>query len=486
MVDKIRARFAPSPTGLLHIGNVHTAIFTWLFVRHNGGQFVLRIEDTDRDRSAAEYETMILQDLEWLGLDWDEGVDKGGQFGPYRQTERMDLYKSYAEELVEKGLAYYCFCTPEEVERDRAESAKRGEAPRYSGRCRNLTQEEQGKLLASGRQPVLRFKTPVNQEIVVNDLIRGEIVFKSNDLDDFIIVRSNGMPLYNFAVTIDDLAMKITHIVRADEHISNTPRQILLYQAFGEEPPVFAHVSMLLGPDRAKLSKRHGATSLREYRDRGFLPEAVFNYLATLGWSLPDDRELASIPELVELFDLKKVGRSPAIFDPEKAAWMNGIYLRQMDLNDLVDLALPYFREAGYISEGNEPDRQWLKELLALVRDGISSLGELPGEARLFFEEAVEYNEEARKILAKEGVREVLQEYRDRIPQWVEFSADEVHDLMRKVPQELGVGMGKALRPLRVALTGRVSGPELHRIMSLFGRAKVMERLDYVLTNLLT
>lgn len=486
MVERIRARFAPSPTGLLHIGNVHTALFTWLFVRHHGGEFILRIEDTDRERSTAEYERLILEDLKWLGLDWDEGVDIGGPYGPYRQTERMQIYREYAELLLARGWAYYCYCTPEELAADRARSAALGEPPRYSGRCRNLTAAERAALEAEGRQPVLRFKTPPGEVVVVKDLLRGEISFNTDDLDDFVLVRSNGVPLYNFAVTVDDLTMKITHIVRADEHISNTPRQILIYRALEAEPPEFAHVSMLLGPDRSKLSKRHGATSLREYKEKGYLPEAIFNYLATLGWSLPDDREIADREELIRLFDLSRVSRSPAVFDPEKAAWMNGVYLRQADLTVLTELALPYLREAGLLSEGAPVDLDWLQRVVDIGREGISCLSELPAAVELFFTAQPDYDREALAILAHEGVREILRRFRDSIATWDDFNPEAVREAMKEVPRAMGLGLGKAFKPLRVALTGRVSGPELYQVISLFGRDKVLARLDYVTDHLLT
>ncbi|MBO8126825.1 MAG: glutamate--tRNA ligase [Firmicutes bacterium] len=486
MEGEIRARFAPSPTGLLHIGNVHTAIFTWLFVRHNQGKFILRIEDTDRSRSTQEYEEMLLDDLAWLGLDWDEGVDVGGPYGPYRQTERMELYRHYAQKLLAEGWAYECYCSQEELEAERARAVQEGRAPRYSGRCRKLTDEEREAYRKVGRRPVIRFKTPPGEQIVVKDLIRGEITFNTSDLDDFIIVRSNGMPLYNFAVTIDDLTMKISHIVRADEHISNTPRQLLIYRALGETPPVFAHVSMLLGPDRSKLSKRHGATSLREYREKGYLPDAIFNYLAILGWSLPDDREFATREELIRLFDLTRVSRAPAVFDPEKAAWMNGVYIRQMDLDTLTDLALPFFQKAGQITADRDVDRQWLQGVIDLVRDGVTSLSQLPAAAELFFEAEPSYEEQALAVLQKEGVREVLVEYRERIPQWPSFDPETVATEMKRVPKDLGLSVGKALRPLRAALTGRVSGPELNYIVSLLGKEAVLARLEYVINNLLT
>lgn len=486
MVERVRARFAPSPTGLLHIGNVHTALFTWLFVRHHNGDFVLRIEDTDRERSTDEYEQLILEDLSWLGLDWDEGVDIGGPYAPYRQTERMDIYREYAKLLLDQGWAYQCFCTPEELAADRAESTAQGGPPRYSGRCRNLTEAEREAFIASGRQPVLRFKTPKGEVVVVKDLLRGEISFNTDDLDDFVLVRSNGIPLYNFAVAIDDLTMKITHIVRADEHISNTPRQLLIYQALGAEPPEFAHVSMLLGPDRSKLSKRHGATSLREYKEKGYLPEAIFNYLATLGWSLPDNREIADREEFIRLFDLSRVSRSPAIYDPEKAAWMNGVYLRQANLADLSKLALPYLREAGLISDAEAVDRDWLQRVVDLGREGISCLSELPAAIELFFTSQPEYDQQAVAILSNDGVREILLRFRQSIAEWNDFNPEAIREAMKQVPREMGLGLGKAFKPLRVALTGKASGPELYHIISLFGREKVLARLDFVTENLLT
>ncbi|MBE3575202.1 MAG: glutamate--tRNA ligase, partial [Firmicutes bacterium] len=312
----VRVRFAPSPTGYLHIGNVHTALFSWLFARHNGGRFVLRIEDTDVDRSEARYEAAILDELRWLGLDWDEGVDKGGPYGPYRQSERLELYAQYAQRLLDTGHAYWCYCTREEIEAQRDAALRAGRAPRYNGHCRRLSEAERRRREQAGIKPVLRFRVPdTGGDIVVEDLIRGPIRFSLADLDDFVLVRSNGVPLYNLAVTVDDLTMRITHIIRAEEHLSNTPRQILIYQALGEAPPVFAHVSMLLGPDRTKLSKRHGAASISEFRGQGYLPEAILNYLALLGWTPPGGQEILSVPEIIRQFDLGRVSHSPAVFD---------------------------------------------------------------------------------------------------------------------------------------------------------------------------
>ncbi|NLM95967.1 MAG: glutamate--tRNA ligase, partial [Firmicutes bacterium] len=300
----VRVRFAPSPTGYLHIGNVHTALFNWLFARHFGGQVVLRIEDTDRARSEAHYEGAIVEDLRWLGLDWDEGVDVGGPYGPYRQSERLAIYRDAAQRLLSEGFLYECYCTDEELEEDRQRYLEQGLMPRYSGRCRDLAAGERRRLAAEGRKPALRFKVPAGEEIILQDLVRGEISFATDNIGDFIVLRSNGMPVYNFSVTVDDALMKITHIIRGDEHISNTPRQILLYRALGEEEPQFAHIAMLLGPDRSKLSKRHGAASIDDFRRMGFLPEALVNYLALLGWSSPTGEEILPLPEIKAQFTL--------------------------------------------------------------------------------------------------------------------------------------------------------------------------------------
>lgn len=483
----MRVRFAPSPTGYLHIGNVHTAVFTWLFARHNGGTFVLRSEDTDVDRSRPTFERAILEELRWLGMDWDEGFDVGGPYGPYRQSERLDLYREYSNRLLASGQAYWCFCTRDEVEAMRQAALERGEMPKYSGHCRDMDPGEAVRRIARGEKPVLRFRLPsLPRTIVVDDLIRGPIEFSSDTLDDFVLVRSNGMPLYNFAVTVDDMTMRISHIVRADEHISNTPRQVLLYEAFGLAPPRFAHVSMLLGPDRTKLSKRHGAAAITEFRERGFLPEAIFNYLATLGFSPASGKELLNREELIAEFDLARVSRSAAIFDLEKLKWLNSQYIRRADLDYLTDLALPYLQRRGWLpSSVDEKTRRWVRDLMGVLRGYLDSLEQLPDYAELFFTEDYKTEgEKERRVLEGAEVAEVLRLFLRHIDRLAEFGPESIHDTLHSIPAELGIGLGRAMRPLRVALTGRLTGPELYNVVWLFGRDKCRRRVQKTLDDI--
>jgi nondiscriminating glutamyl-tRNA synthetase len=486
MTDTVRVRFAPSPTGLLHIGNVHTALFTWLFARHEGGRFILRIEDTDIERSTREFEDGILSDLTWLGLDWDEGPDVGGAFGPYRQTERFGVYREYAERLVESGLAYPCFCTREELDASRAKALANGQPPRYDGKCRDLTDAQRERLYAEGRQPVIRFRTPPSRSIVVHDLIRGDIEFQTDDLEDFTIVRPSGVPLYNFAVTVDDLTMRITHIIRADELIANTPRQILLYEALGERPPVFAHVAMLLGPDRSKLSKRHGATSLAEYRESGYLPEAVLNYLATLGWAPTGQDEVMAVEDLVTKFDLTRVSKSAAVFDQDKLKWINGVYLRSADLEHLTEMALPYLKGAGCLPEALSPaEFDWTRNLVSVLRGNLTSLSDIIKESALFFDERVVISDEGQALMHQPHVPGALAAIRAALVAIPEdnFLSETIHEALHQVPATLGLGVGKVLKPVRLALTGRSAGPELANVLWLFGKDKTIARLDGALAS---
>ncbi|MCX6551574.1 MAG: glutamate--tRNA ligase [Acidobacteria bacterium] len=347
----MRLRFAPSPTGLLHVGNARTALFNWLLAQGSGGTFVLRIEDTDVERSTRESERGILEDLRWLGLNWDEGPDVGGAHGPYRQSERLDLYRSYATELIEHGHAYYCFCSVEDLEADRRAALESGRPPKYAGRCRDLPIDRARQRIADGETAVVRFRVPDAREVVFHDVVRGVVQFSTDVIGDPVLVRSDGNPAYNFAVVIDDALMEITHVIRGEDHISNTPRQVLLYEAMGFQPPAFAHLAMVLGPDHTPLSKRHGATSVAEFRTRGYLPEALVNYLALLGWSPGGGDELLPAAELSRRFSLDHVGHSAAVFDIEKLAWVNRHYLRIAEPDRIVDLAMTHFVKAGYVEE---------------------------------------------------------------------------------------------------------------------------------------
>ena len=369
-MENIKVRFAPSPTGPLHIGGARSALFNYLLARRYSGKMVLRIEDTDLERSSRESEENIIESLKWLGLDWDEGPDVGGEFGPYRQTERLQIYTEMAQKLIDQGMAYRCYCSEEELEEQRQAFIAKGELPRYSGCCRNLTKEQEEKYLSEGRKPVIRSKVPKDQMIIINDMVRGTVNFESNGIGDFVIVKSDGIPTYNFAVTVDDHLMQISHVIRAEEHLSNTPRQILIYEALGWEKPTFAHISLILGKDKTKMSKRHGATSVVQYREQGYLPEAVVNFLALLGWAPGGEEEIFTMEQLIEQFSLDRVAKNPAVFDMDKLRWFNGYYIRQSSVERITDLALPYLKEAGYLpQEINEEQYNWAKMIVTAVQE---------------------------------------------------------------------------------------------------------------------
>ncbi len=364
----MRVRFAPSPTGQLHVGNARTALFNWLLARGAGGTFILRIEDTDVERSTRESESAIVRDLRWLGLDWDEGPDIGGAHGPYRQSERLHLYQSYATELLSAGAAYYCFCSTAQLDAERQDALANGRPARYAGTCRRLSREQAAARIAAGERPAIRFRVPEERDVVFTDAVRGDVRFQTDVIGDPIIVRADGTPAYNFAVVVDDALMEVTHVVRGEDHISNTPRQILLYEALGFAPPTFAHLSLVMGPDHSPLSKRHGATSVAEFRGKGYLPEALVNYLALIGWSPGGGDELLPIDELARRFSLEAVGHSAGVFDEEKLAWANRHYLKIADPTRLAELALPYFNEAGVDDE--RPMPQGLAFLASAIGDG--------------------------------------------------------------------------------------------------------------------
>src|SRR5688572_5505168 len=360
----MRVRFAPSPTGHLHVGNARTALFNWLLARGQNGTFILRIEDTDLERSTRESEQAILDDLRWMGLQWDEGVEVGGPYGAYRQTERMQSYVDHTERLIREGKGYCCFCSPETLEAHRKAQLTAGLPPKYAGTCRNIPADDAARRKANGEKPVVRLKVPEGRNVTFNDVVRGEVTFHTDVIGDPVLVRSDGIPAYNFAVVIDDALMKVTHVIRGEDHISNTPRQILLYEAYGYTPPVFAHLSLVMGPDHAPLSKRHGATSVKEFRDRGYLPEALANYLALIGWSPGDGEELLPMEELARRFRLEGVGRSAGVFDVEKLAWVNRHYLKQAAPDRLARLAIPYLQQAGWLSEATEADVAFLEQVV--------------------------------------------------------------------------------------------------------------------------
>ncbi|MEW6725247.1 MAG: glutamate--tRNA ligase [Bacillota bacterium] len=474
----VRVRFAPSPTGYLHVGGARTALFNWLFARHHGGQFILRIEDTDRARLKEEAIDNFLNSFTWLGIDWDEGPGKDGPYGPYHQSERIDLYQTATKKLLASGHAYYCFCTAEELEERREQARREGRPPRYDSRCRDLSAAEQEQLRAKGRQPVVRIKAPEEGVTVVNDLIKGDVSFDNSTLDDFVIMKSDGFPTYNFACVVDDSEMQISHVIRADEHLSNTPKQIILYQALGLDLPQFAHVPMILAPDRTKLSKRHGATNVEEYRDKGFLPEALVNYLVLLGWSPSEEREFFTLDELVREFDLGRVSKTAAVYDNEKMTWMNGHYLRELPLETIVERAIPFLEQAGTVSRADLDDRERLTRVISAIRERVKTLAEIPDAVDYFYNEVTEYDEKgAKKHFAKEGVVELLETARERLAGLTEFTLENTEEAYRQLIEERGLSGGALIHPTRLALTGRTWGPGLFEVMILLGKEQCLQRL---------
>ncbi|MCG9969118.1 glutamate--tRNA ligase [Pelotomaculum terephthalicicum JT] len=483
MLSSVRVRFAPSPTGPFHIGGARSALFNWLFARRYGGTFIVRIEDTDMERSTRESEENILAALRWLGMDWDEGVEVGGPHGPYRQTERLDIYREYVEQLLQKGCAYRCYCTEEELAAARDALLKKGEMPRYLGRCRSLSPEERVRLEAAGRKPVIRFRVPENRVINVNDLVRGDVSFECNGIGDFIILKSDGIPTYNFAVVVDDHLMSVSHVIRAEEHLPNTPRQILLYDALGWSPPEFAHVSLILGKDRSKMSKRHGATAVEQYQAKGYLPEALDNFLALLGWSPGGEEEILTMEALKQQFSLERVAKSPAVFDLDKLNWLNGHYIRQAPLGEITDLAIPYLEKAGYISTPlSEQKYAWVKMVVDAVREYLTCLSEITDHVAFFFADVVEAEEkEAKEVLAGEQVPAVLAALREKVAGGGEWTQADAKSVLKGAGKETGAKGKQVFMPVRVALTGSTHGPDLSQVMVILGKDKICSRLDRAL-----
>ncbi|OMH39966.1 glutamate--tRNA ligase [Desulfurobacterium indicum] len=478
----VRVRFAPSPTGFMHVGNARTALFNYLFAKHNNGTFVLRIEDTDTERHSEEAVKVIYKALKWMRLDWDEGPEKGGEYGPYRQSERKEIYEKYINILKEKGLVYECFCTKEELDAMRQEQLAKGLPPRYTGKCRHLTKEEKEKLRAEGRKPVLRFKVPTDRTVTWKDLVKGSIAINSEQLGgDFVIVRSNGMPVYNFVVVIDDALMKITHVIRGEDHISNTPKQILLYEALGFEIPKFAHLPMILGEDRSKLSKRHGSTSVAEFKEKGYLPEAFTNFLALLGWYPKDGKEILSMNELIERFDIKDVNSSPAIFNFEKLNWMNKEYIKSYDSKELTKLIIPYLEEAGYKIE--KFNFNWLTKVVEATRDYLTVLSEAPKYMETFLKDEFEIEEGALNFMNEERL-EVVKHFAEKVSQLEELNAETFKKAVKETGKELKAKGKNLFMPIRIALTGKMKGVELDILVSLLGKKRVLKRLHHAISEI--
>jgi glutamyl-tRNA synthetase len=462
-LDNVRVRFAPSPTGALHIGGIRTALFNWLFARHHGGKFILRIEDTDQTRSTDESIQIILDGMKWLGLDWDEG--------PFRQTERMAIYREHVDRLLKQGKAYYCYCTPDELEVRRKEALASARPPKYDRKCRTL------KTPVAGRTPAVRFLSSDEGQTIVRDLIRGAVTFENQQLDDLIIRRSDGLPTYNFAVVVDDITMNITHVIRGDDHLNNTPRQIQLYQALGYEPPEFAHLPMILGPDKTKLSKRHGATAVTEYKDLGYLPEALVNYLARLGWS-SGDQEIFSRQELVEKFSLESVGKAAAVFNAEKLLWLNHHYIQQADLARLAELVIDLLKKDGTIVVGKEPDIEWFKKLVKILAERSHTLVEMKTAAIPFIVDEITIDEKAKTKHLTPDVAPLLSELSKRLKTVKPFTHVEIEKVFNSLIAEKGLKLGKLAQPVRVALTGGTVSPGIFEVLEVMGMGKAIKRIE--------
>ncbi|OAG26900.1 glutamate--tRNA ligase [Thermodesulfatator autotrophicus] len=458
-MSAVKTRFPPSPTGHLHLGGARTALFNWLFARHHGGSFLLRFEDTDRERSKQEYVDSIKEALEWLELYWDEG--------PYFQTQRLDIYAEYARKLFEEGKAYYCECSPEVLEQKRKKAIAEGRKPKYDGTCRE-------KGLGPGPGRVLRFKCPQVGTTVVEDLIRGPVAFDNQELDDFVLVRPDGIPTYQFAVVIDDLTMGITHVIRGDDHLSNTPKQILLFEALGATPPEYAHVPMILGPDGSRLSKRHGALSILAYRDEGYLPQAMRNYLVRLGWSY-GDQEIFTLEEMIEKFDLSRVSKSPARFDPDKLLALNAHYIRQEDTERLAEMVLPFLAELGVKIE-NPHEEKFLKAVES-VKPRARTLKEMAEMMKFYFVPEVEYEEKAAKKFLKAEILPVMEEILVALENMPTFEEKALEELFRGLAEKHQLKLKHVAQPVRVALTGRTVSPGLFEIMDILGKETVIKRL---------
>lgn len=487
MTKEIRVRYAPSPTGDLHIGNARTALFNYLYAKHFNGKFIIRTEDTDSKRNVEGGEESQLTYLKWLGIEWDEGADIGGNYGPYRQMERLDIYQKYIDDLLERDLAYECYMTEEELEQEREEQRAKGQVPKYSGAHANLSAEEIEAFRKEGRKPAIRLRVPKNRTYTFNDIVRGNISIESSDYGDWVIVKKDGIPTYNFAVAIDDHLMEITHVLRGEEHISNTPRQMMIYDAFGWEPPTFGHMTLILNENRKKLSKRdqHILQFIEQYKTLGFLPEAMFNFITLLGWSPGGEEEIFSKEELINIFDPKRLSTSAAIFDSKKLEWMNGEYIKKADIETVIELALPHLIEAGKIAQdADEQKLSWIKEIIALYQEQLRYGAEIVELTELFFKTEIHYDDAARKVLAEEQVVEVLQVFTDKLIHLDEFTAKQIKEQIKATQKETKHRGKKLFMPIRVATTGQTHGPELPKAIELLGKDVVIARLDRVLNDI--
>jgi glutamyl-tRNA synthetase len=486
MESPVRVRYAPSPTGFPHVGNIRTALFNWLFARHHGGQFIVRIEDTDQARTVDGALEAILDGLRWLGLDWDEGPEVGGDYGPYRQSERLPLYRAAAERLIAQGDAYYCYCTAERLTEMREAQAARKDQTGYDRHCRDLTAAAISKLAADGRPPVVRFKVPLEGTTAFDDIIRDRVEFDNALLDDFVLLKSDGFPTYHLANIVDDHEMQISHVLRAEEWLSSTTRHLLLYRALGYTPPKFAHLPMILGPDRSKLSKRHGAVAITDYRAQGYLPQTMVNFLALLGWSLDDKTEIFSAAELVEHFSLERVGKSAAIFNREKLDWMNGAYIRGLGIDDLVRDVTP-FLDGGLPDGVTRPvSAEYVRQLMPLVQERINTLAEAADYADFFFLDELDYETPSLvgKKMTVQTTLEALEAAREKLTTLASFDLDSLESALRPLAETLQMKAGQLFGAIRTAVSGKTATPPLFEMMSVLGKVCCLDRIDAAIERL--
>ncbi len=478
MDSEIRVRIAPSPSGNLHVGTARTALFNYLFAKKNNGKFVLRIEDTDLDRSSQAYIQNIYDSLKALGLNWDEGPDVGGPYGPYQQSDRFDIYPKYAQKLIEAGYAYECYCTQEELEAEKEESIKNKKPHVYSGKCRHLTEEQKEQYKKEGRKPSIRFHVPETGETKFTDMVKGDLKFENSLIGDFVIMKSNGTPTYNFAVVIDDMEMKISHIIRGEDHISNTAKQILIYEALGAKVPEFGHLGMILAPDRSKLSKRHGATAVSEFVEKGYLTDALINFVALLGWSPSDGQEIKSLDEIVQDFRIHEVSSSNSIFEYDKLNWMNGQYIKKMDIKKLTELAKPFLKDYDL----NELSQAQLEKMIEVTREPITILSDLTNDVKYFFGKNVEVEPEVQETVLNTEKSQTVLKYVDanEISKWDFEDEEKLHEQLgelRTYFKEQGIKPKETMWAIRAAVTGRTHGADMVAVLQILGKERVALRI---------
>lgn len=483
-MTKVRVRYAPSPTGNLHIGNARTALFNYLFAKHYGGDFVLRIEDTDFKRNKEEGERSQLKYMDWLGLDYDEGIGKEKEFGPYRQSERIEIYQKYAEQLLAEDKAYKCYMTAEELEAEREEQVANGLPPRYSGKHAHLTREEQEQFEKEGRKPSIRIRVPQDRTYSFNDMVKGELSFEGKDFGDFVIVKNDGVATYNFAVAIDDHLMEISHVLRGDDHVSNTPKQLVVYEALGFKPPIFGHMTLIVNENKKKLSKRDETIIqfIEQYDDLGYLPEALFNFITLLGWSPEGEQEIFTREEFVKIFDEKRLSKSPAFFDNNKLTWINNQYIKAQPLERIVNIALPFFVKEGVATQEEvDNNRAWFEKLISLYQPQMSYGAEIVELTKQFFVEEIKFDEEELEILKQDTTVAVFEDFLEKLEVAGDFTSENIKTLMKTIQKDTGVKGKNLFMPIRIASTGSMHGPELNTSLELLGRDRVVARVKAAL-----